>query len=280
MEFDLIGVDSSIANAIRRILIAEVPTMAIEKVYMLNNTGIIADEILSHRLGLVPVRADPRDFNWKEDEESATDRNTIVFKLRVNYKNIKRAGEEKKEFTGGRNVYSRDLVWEPKGDQAERFASEEKRIQVVDDDILLTKLGAGQSIECELHCVKGIGKDHAKFSPVATATYRLHPDIELLQAEYSKEEGEKLVNCFPKGVLETEPLGKGKVKVVVKNARLDTVSREVLRHDEFADKVVLSRVKNHFIFNIESTGAISPPELLIMALEILASKCGNIKNSL
>ncbi|CAM8999944.1 unnamed protein product [Rhodiola kirilowii] len=32
MEFDMIGIDPSIANAFRRILIAEVPTMAIEKV--------------------------------------------------------------------------------------------------------------------------------------------------------------------------------------------------------------------------------------------------------
>ncbi|KAJ1908964.1 DNA-directed RNA polymerase core subunit rpc40, partial [Coemansia sp. S17] len=44
MEFDLIGVDASIANALRRILLAEIPTMAIETVYMINNTGIVQDE--------------------------------------------------------------------------------------------------------------------------------------------------------------------------------------------------------------------------------------------
>ena len=41
MEFDLIGVDPSLANAFRRILISEVPTMAIEKVHCYNNTSII-----------------------------------------------------------------------------------------------------------------------------------------------------------------------------------------------------------------------------------------------
>ncbi len=41
MEFDMIGVDPSIANALRRILIAEVPTIAIEHVFVLNNTSII-----------------------------------------------------------------------------------------------------------------------------------------------------------------------------------------------------------------------------------------------
>jgi DNA-directed RNA polymerase I and III subunit RPAC1 len=41
MEFDLIGVDPAIANALRRILIAEVPTIAIEHVFVINNTSVI-----------------------------------------------------------------------------------------------------------------------------------------------------------------------------------------------------------------------------------------------
>jgi DNA-directed RNA polymerase alpha subunit len=65
MEFDLIGVDASIANAFRRILIAEVPTMAIETVYVFNNTSVIQDEVLSHRLGLIPIKADPGKFGWQ-----------------------------------------------------------------------------------------------------------------------------------------------------------------------------------------------------------------------
>ena len=54
--FDLVGVDASIANALRRILLAEVPTMAIEMVYIESNTSIIQDEVLAHRLGLVPIK--------------------------------------------------------------------------------------------------------------------------------------------------------------------------------------------------------------------------------
>ena len=42
MEFDLIETDPAIANALRRILIAEVPTMALERVFFVNNTSIIA----------------------------------------------------------------------------------------------------------------------------------------------------------------------------------------------------------------------------------------------
>lgn len=60
--FDLVGVDAPIANALRRILLAEVPTMAIDTVMIHNNTSIIHDEVLAHRLGLIPLNADPREF--------------------------------------------------------------------------------------------------------------------------------------------------------------------------------------------------------------------------
>lgn len=59
IEFDLIGLDASIANALRRTLMAEVPTVAIENVYVWNNTSIVVDEVLSHRLGLVPLKINP-----------------------------------------------------------------------------------------------------------------------------------------------------------------------------------------------------------------------------
>ena len=51
LVFDLMAVDASLANAFRRILIAEVPTMAIEKVYIQENSSIIQGEVLAHRLG-------------------------------------------------------------------------------------------------------------------------------------------------------------------------------------------------------------------------------------
>ncbi len=66
MVFDLIGVDAPIANALRRIMMAEVPTMAIEKVFVMKNTSIIQDEVLSHRLGLIPLRADATQFDMKK----------------------------------------------------------------------------------------------------------------------------------------------------------------------------------------------------------------------
>ena len=70
-------------------------------------------------------------------------------------------------------VYSKDLEWVPQGNQEERFGA----IRPVHEDILIAKLRPGQSIALEAHCRKGVGKDHAKWIPVATAVYQFVPKI-------------------------------------------------------------------------------------------------------
>ncbi|KAL1927088.1 hypothetical protein VTP01DRAFT_5051 [Rhizomucor pusillus] len=271
IEFDLIGVDASIANAFRRILIAEVPTMAIEKVYVINNTSIIHDEVLAHRLGLIPILADPMAFQYRSEEDGPTDMNTLVFKLKVKCeRNPNAAADEtdpKKKYINS-HVYSKDLIWEPKGIQAEKFKN--NPIRPVHDDILIAKLRPGQEIDMELHCHKGIGKDHAKWSPVATASYRLLPEITILQP-ITGDAAYRFQKCFPPGVVDVVEENGQKVAKVV-NPRKDTVSREVLRHDEFKDKVRLTRVRDHFIFKIESTGVIPPQDLFIHAVNVLKEK--------
>lgn len=59
---ELVGIDAATANALRRIIIAEIPTMAYHKVLLFQNTSVIPDELLVHRLGLIPIRAEPNDF--------------------------------------------------------------------------------------------------------------------------------------------------------------------------------------------------------------------------
>lgn len=91
-QFSLVGVDAAIANAFRRILIAELPTLAIEDVYILKNTSIIQDEVLAHRLGMIPLKGSPEAINnmtWYkkaengEPETQHTDYNTVVMELNV-----------------------------------------------------------------------------------------------------------------------------------------------------------------------------------------------------
>jgi DNA-directed RNA polymerase I and III subunit RPAC1 len=91
-SFSVIGINAAIANAIRRILIAEVPTLAIENVYISNNTSVIQDEVLAQRLGLIPLKGhkDGLEFmRWFQKpvdgqaRSNSTDYNTIVLRLDV-----------------------------------------------------------------------------------------------------------------------------------------------------------------------------------------------------
>lgn len=77
-SFDVINLSPVIANTIRRIILDEVPTMAIDTVVVHENSSIIADEIFSHRLGLVPMNIDPRLFEYHEDGDKIHERNTVV----------------------------------------------------------------------------------------------------------------------------------------------------------------------------------------------------------
>lgn len=143
------------------------------------------------------------------------------------------------------SVYARDLIFDPAGRQLELFA--DNPVRAANPDILIAKLRPGQEINCTMHCIKGIGQDHAKFSPVATASYRLLPDIKIKRPIRGRA-ADRFAACFPKGVIafDADP-DTGEKIAVVANARNDTVSREVLRHEEFKGIVELGRIRDHFI---------------------------------
>ena len=76
------------------------------------------------------------------------------------------------------------------------------KVLQVHDDILLAKMRPGQVIDLEAHAVKGIGAEHAKWSPVATAWYRLQPEVVLTQ-QIAGSRAEELVKLCP-GLFELE----------------------------------------------------------------------------
>ena len=304
LEFDLVGIDAAIANAIRRILIAEVPSMAIELVYSSQNTSVVQDEVLAQRLGLVPISAPIGEFEYAEREldgglKEMHDRNTLTFELRVKCERNHNAppdSTDPNELYINSNVTSGMLQFVPKGGQDEWL--EEGIVQIANKDILLAKLRPGQEISCDCIAILGIGKDHAKFSPVAPASYRLMPTITILEP-ITGNDADKFAKCFPKGVIKVKSGrpdgtprksskktsttddatggGDGERYAVVRNARFDSVSRECLRHDEFKDKVRLGRRRDHFIFDVEGTGVRPCPNLVINAIDILQQKCREIK---
>ncbi len=57
IQFELYNTDISMANSLRRIMIAEVPTLCIETVEFSDNSSVLLDEFIAHRLGLIPIRS-------------------------------------------------------------------------------------------------------------------------------------------------------------------------------------------------------------------------------
>ncbi|KAL8142150.1 hypothetical protein V2J09_015182 [Rumex salicifolius] len=294
IEFDMIGIDAAIANAFRRILISEIPTMAIDKVFIANNTSVIQDEVLSHRLGLIPLNVDPRLFEYKSDKDLPNEKNTIVFGLHARCER----GSKR------RTVKTDELKWLPNGSafllgtEKQDSASSSKPktytsfnnsqdsipefsrnpISPTHPDISIARLGPGQEIELEVHAFKGMGKEHAKWSPVATAWYRMLPEVVLLQ-DVCDEQAEKLVKKCPKNVFDIEDTPTGR-KATAPRPRDCTICRECIREEGWDKYVSLRRKKDHFIFTIESTGALAPEMLFTEAVKILEKKCENMKREI
>ncbi|KAI1782261.1 insert subdomain of RNA polymerase alpha subunit [Ganoderma leucocontextum] len=214
IEFDLVGVDASIANAFRRILIAEAQRK---------------------------VRA---------CKKAPKDTPQIIHDV----------------------VTTGDLVWEPQGEQGAVFAANPPAS--MNKDIVLANLAREQILEIEMHALK----EHAKWSAVATASYRLDPLVVLKPSTpVPREHAEKFARCFSMGVVRIG--AHEEFSIDERNLRKETMSREVLRHMEFEGCVELKRVRDWFIFSIESEGPYTPTLLLPEAIKIMRGKIASISTA-
>lgn len=195
MEFELTNTDVSVANALRRVMIAEVPTIAIDLVEMENNTTVLNDEFLAHRLGLVPLTSDHAE-QWKRPFEW-TDENDMIetsFRLDVTCSS-----------DGILDVTSNDLI----------PLNPEHRVLPVnyhnpeEKPIVICKLRRGQQLKLLARARKGIGKDHAKYIPVATAVFQYKPRIVLnhiAMADMTDDEKQAFVLSDPSKTFRFNPI--------------------------------------------------------------------------
>jgi DNA-directed RNA polymerase subunit D len=143
------GVDRAYANAIRRVAISQVPTMAIDDVVILENSSVMFDELVSHRLGLIPLKTDLDRFNLPEDCDC---KNALgCSKCRVLLVLDAEAADRI------RTVSSGDLI------------SEDPESKPVSDAIPIVKLAPGQKIKLEAYARLGKGSEHAKWQPTSAS---------------------------------------------------------------------------------------------------------------
>lgn len=270
--FDVIGIDAAIANAFRRILLSEVPAMAIDKVFILNNTSMTEDEVLAHRLGLIPIRADPRLFRERVGDEDPDEHHVIAFRLEIKCTRGNKDDPGSSEMVNSR-VLSSHLQWIPQGDQEERFR--EREIKPVHDDILIAKLRPGQEIVLEAWCEKGIGKTHSKWSPVATASYRLLPEIRVKPARARDADTAEAPPAAAPSIFDAAE-GGAAPSVATRPRACSMPGRHGGAVPGWEHRVQCSRVRDHFIFSVESTGILPPEELFCEAAKVLMQKAADL----
>lgn len=136
-------------NAIRRLSISEVPTLAIDDVVILENSSVMHDEAIAHRVGLIPLRTDLDRFVMPHDCDC---KSTLgCSKCRVLLVLDSEANEKTKVVTSG------------------ELLSEDELVKPVSRDIPIIALAPNQKLKFEAYARLGVGKDHAKWQPTSAA---------------------------------------------------------------------------------------------------------------
>lgn len=147
-------------NSLRRLAISEVPTLAIDDVVVLENSSVMHDEAVAHRLGLVPLRTDPGRFVMPPECDC---KSTLgCSKCRVLLVLDAEANEKTMVVTSG------ELV------------SEDEMVKPVSKDIPIIVLAPNQKLKFEAYARLGIGKDHAKWQPTSAAVVKDGKDDEII----------------------------------------------------------------------------------------------------
>jgi DNA-directed RNA polymerase subunit D len=239
MEFMLEDADPAFANALRRVMAYEVPIMAIDEVEFLKNDSVMYDEIITHRLSLIPLKT-PADGYYLPEKCSCSGKGCpscmVTFKLSK---------------TGPANVLSGDLE------------SSDEGVVPVSREIPIVKLAEGQKLEFTAIARLGVGREHAKWQP-GVVSYKYMPVIEINHK--ACDACEACVSACPQSILLIED---GRLKVVdVERCTLCKACEEAC--PKGAIKVGHDDTK--FIFKVESTGCMPPEQILSKALEVMEEK--------
>ncbi|MCS7146494.1 MAG: DNA-directed RNA polymerase subunit D [Nitrososphaerota archaeon] len=153
LRLELVDVPLSLANAVRRLIINEVPTMAVEEVLVIENTSALTNEVLAHRISLIPFTTDLDNYVLPERCDCGSSLGCEKCSVRFSLRSM-----ADKEVV---SVYSSDLIRE----------SGSEKVAPVSGDFQIVKLAPGQRVELELYVRLGKGKRHAKWQAGIATLY-------------------------------------------------------------------------------------------------------------
>jgi len=162
MDFVAEDVSLAFANALRRIMISEVPTMAVDWVDIHNNTSVLFDEMLVHRIGMMPVKFNPDKYTMFENYEITSKidpTKQVVFAVHK---------------TGPGMVHSGDMK------------SSDKTAKFTDDKFPIVELLQDQELKLEAVARLGIGDEHSKYQ-AAIVGYEYDPEAKPIKFTFHVE---------------------------------------------------------------------------------------------
>jgi DNA-directed RNA polymerase subunit D len=243
MQFLLEETNPQFANALRRIMMTEIPILAIDTVDFIENDSIFYNEIIAHRLGLIPLVFDPKKFHFKEEHKDGKTCSLCVVKFAINKK-------------GPCMVYSKDMK------------SNDPEVRPLYDNIIIIELFDDQKLKLEAYASLGLGRKHARYQ-AANAWYRYYPVAKL---EGSLKNPEDVVKSCPKKALKIS--GK-KVSV--------TTECDLCRECAKIAKPKVLKVEGdptRFIFNVESISGLTAEQIVLQAIDILRNKIKDFRKKL
>ncbi|MDR0372913.1 MAG: DNA-directed RNA polymerase subunit D [Nitrososphaerota archaeon] len=246
--------DVPLMNALRRLALAEVPCMAIEEVVMIENSSILQDEIIAHRLGLTPLRTNLDTYNTPEECECQSEFGCQKCRVTLTL------DAEAKD--AARTVYSGEIV------------SENPEILPVSEKVPIVKLAKNQKLKLEAYARLGKGKIHAKWQPVSMCAYKYYPKITVPEGKCLG--CQKCVDICPRRVFAIKD-----EKVEVKDLLSCTMCLDCI--ESCPQKPALLKIeweKNQFVLNIESTGTLSPERVLQEATKLLAKQLNEFEEQI
>lgn len=246
VKFQIEGTDLSCANALRRVFIAETPTLAIDSVLFEANSTVLFDEYLAHRIGLIPLTSDETVEKMQYTRDcSCTDfcpECSVEFTLHVKNTDVLTRNVTTADFKSSDNR----VVPAPS-----RFMNESSE-SGDSDQILIVKLRAGQELKVKAYATKGFGKEHAKWNPTSGVAFEYDPNNALRHTLFSKPEE------WPASKFCQMGDGKTPNKFLIE-APYDP--------DKKADK---------FYFDVESCGSLRPENIVLMGINSLKKKLSDL----
>ena len=272
-------------NGLRRAILSDVPKMAITKVRfeqgvtqdnkgeVIESVNVLPDEVIAHRLAMVPVPTFLDEFVFPEDDENnknlpedqwGSPLSQIIYHLSIRGPNSDSDEQFKTVYAGDLNVL---------GETKLQISEEHARIP-------LTILSSGQYLELYAYATLGRGRDHAKWCPAAAVTFQPRQKATLNKPKKANTLFDLNLTSKSGRAINAKLFTNKECTDVDSVLDLERAMHQVgygtNRDEAFDNAITLEDIEGEYIFSYESDGSLSPEEVFNQACEELSSRFGKI----